>query len=377
MDNFNSPMNSAAPSSHSGEEAGNSWVRARELEERMPGIRARFGFGLTSMPDAALARHTAARLTREPRGNGGGVASGVGSGAASDAGGFLLPLLLAQTHSTAIHDLSAGGEGSKVESYGSHGNHGKESKDGMALFDGEGKSRLKFDGATGTLSQPGLLAVKTADCVPILAVDPEREAYAALHAGWRGVAGGILPNLLRLWRERGSSLAQVSILLGPHIQGCCFQVRDDCLSQFAREDLQDAILRPSGRPRPPPRGLAHWGLSWPTSRRLARWGLSWPTSRRLARWGLLEESTHLLLATVLRNQATRCGLRAEQVEAFAAAGSAVSMASMASMASAVTSATCTVCARDAAGNPPYSSYRRTQRNGGGPPGTNLALIGPA
>lgn len=326
MDNSNSPMNSPAPSSHAGEVAGNFWVRAGELEERMPGIRARFGFGLTSMPDAALARQTADRLTREPHGNGGGKSSG--------AGGFLPPLLLAQTHSTAIHDLSAGGEGSEDGSRGSHGNH---PNDGMALFDGEGKSRLKFDGATGTLSHPGLLAVKSADCVPILAVDPEREAYAALHAGWRGVAGGILPNLLNLWRERGSSLGQVSILLGPHIQGCCFEVRDDCLSQFTREDLQDAILDKG-------------------------------------------KMTHLVLATVLRNQAARFGLREEQVEALAVAASSESVASVASAASAasaVTSTTCTVCARDAAGNPPYSSYRRTQRNGGGPPGTNLALIGPA
>jgi copper oxidase (laccase) domain-containing protein len=343
MDKSNSPMISTAPSSRSGEVAGISWVRAGELEERMPGIKARFGFWLTSMTDAALASEAADMLNREQHGNGGG-------------GGtveFLTPLLLAQTHSTVIHDLSAGGEGSEVGSRGSHGSYGK---DGMALFDGEGKSRLKFDGATGTISHPGLLAVKTADCVPILAVDPEREAYAALHAGWRGVAGGILPNLLHLWRERGSSLGQVSILLGPHIQGCCFEVRDDCLSQFTREDLQGAVLRGPMRENPAPR---------PPSRRLARWGLSWPTARKPARWGLLEESVHLVLATVLRNQTMRFELRAEQVEALDGGTDCTG------------STGCTVCSHDAGGRPNYSSHRRTQRNGGGPPGINLALIGPA
>src|SRR4051812_14260077 len=49
------------------------------------------------------------------------------------------------------------------------------------------------EGDSLVTNQIGLfVAVKTADCIPILVVDPERRAVAAVHAGWRGTAGDIV-----------------------------------------------------------------------------------------------------------------------------------------------------------------------------------------
>lgn len=70
-----------------------------------------------------------------------------------------------------------------------------------------------------------LLAVTVADCVPVFVVDPGRRAVALLHAGWRGVAGGILERGLAVLTERiGSRAADLHVHLGPAICGRCYEV---------------------------------------------------------------------------------------------------------------------------------------------------------
>lgn len=69
------------------------------------------------------------------------------------------------------------------------------------------------------------LAVHTADCVPVLMVDPGRPAVAAVHAGWRGVAGGTVPAAVaRLADAFGTDPARCVVTLGPAIGGCCYEV---------------------------------------------------------------------------------------------------------------------------------------------------------
>ncbi|HUH13237.1 MAG TPA: polyphenol oxidase family protein [Longimicrobiales bacterium] len=73
---------------------------------------------------------------------------------------------------------------------------------------------------------PGvLLTVSVADCVPIFLVDPERRAVAVLHAGWRGVAAGMLEAGLRaLAAGAGSRPQDVRGHFGPAICGACYEV---------------------------------------------------------------------------------------------------------------------------------------------------------
>lgn len=76
---------------------------------------------------------------------------------------------------------------------------------------------------TGT---PGvLLGVTVADCVPVLVVDPARRAVAVLHAGWRGVAAGVLEAGLGALTDRlASRWADLHVHLGPAICGACYEV---------------------------------------------------------------------------------------------------------------------------------------------------------
>jgi copper oxidase (laccase) domain-containing protein len=64
--------------------------------------------------------------------------------------------------------------------------------------------------ADGFLSaEPGnLLGIATADCVPVLMVDPRKGVAAALHAGWRGTLKGIAPRAIELLRSQWNVVAQ-------------------------------------------------------------------------------------------------------------------------------------------------------------------------
>lgn len=70
-----------------------------------------------------------------------------------------------------------------------------------------------------------VLAVSVADCVPVALVDPARRAVALLHAGWRGVAAGILERGLAVMEERLLARAdELHVHLGPAICGRCYEV---------------------------------------------------------------------------------------------------------------------------------------------------------
>ncbi len=69
------------------------------------------------------------------------------------------------------------------------------------------------------------LAIYSADCVPVLVCDPAAPAVAAIHAGWRGTAAGIVPETLRRMRDVfGTRPGRCRIALGPAIGGCCYEV---------------------------------------------------------------------------------------------------------------------------------------------------------
>lgn len=76
---------------------------------------------------------------------------------------------------------------------------------------------------------PGLcLAVFSADCLPILLYDPVRRVVAAVHAGWRGTAMGIVTRAVEKMRDvYGSAPADILAAIGPGISKCCFETDED------------------------------------------------------------------------------------------------------------------------------------------------------
>jgi YfiH family protein len=74
--------------------------------------------------------------------------------------------------------------------------------------------------------EPGvLLAVTIADCVPVFLVDSGRRTVGVAHAGWRGVAAGVLEEALgALTADPGAGFEDVHVHLGPAICGRCYEV---------------------------------------------------------------------------------------------------------------------------------------------------------
>jgi hypothetical protein len=88
------------------------------------------------------------------------------------------------------------------------------------------------------------VAVVTADCVPVLLATPSGAGVAAIHAGWRGLADGVLAaGVAALARASSVEPAQLAAGIGPHIGPCCYEVDApvlDALASGHAEALADA-----------------------------------------------------------------------------------------------------------------------------------------
>lgn len=77
------------------------------------------------------------------------------------------------------------------------------------------------------------LAVRGADCVPLLLADRRTGAVAAVHAGWRGTAAGAAGvSVSAMWRTFGTRPANLVAAVGPSIGPCCYQVGDELVEAF-------------------------------------------------------------------------------------------------------------------------------------------------
>jgi polyphenol oxidase len=72
-------------------------------------------------------------------------------------------------------------------------------------------------------------AVLVADCLPVVVAGDK--AVAALHAGWRGLAQGVLEEGVRVLREYGEEGA-LAAAIGPGIGACCYEVGDEVRRAF-------------------------------------------------------------------------------------------------------------------------------------------------
>jgi YfiH family protein len=79
-----------------------------------------------------------------------------------------------------------------------------------------------------------LLGVRTADCSPVLVVDPKKRVVAAIHAGWRGTLARIVTKTIgQMQMEFGSRPQDLLAAIGPTIGGCCYEVGTEVASAFA------------------------------------------------------------------------------------------------------------------------------------------------
>ena len=104
-------------------------------------------------------------------------------------------------------------------------------------IDRAGARELECDGLV-TSTPLTALGISVSDCVPIFAWDVEKRVIGLAHCGWRGLAAGIVEELLRVLRFEGSDPADLSILIGAAIGPCCYRVGDDLLDRFTDKEVR-------------------------------------------------------------------------------------------------------------------------------------------
>jgi YfiH family protein len=113
-----------------------------------------------------------------------------------------------------------------------------------------------FTADASVTDQPGLACtVMVADCLPVLFCTDDGRAVGAAHAGWRGLAAGVLENTVQALRSlTGCPAGQVQAWLGPCIGPRQFEVGLDVLQAFGADPAMPPTLfvrrdRPDGQPR--------------------------------------------------------------------------------------------------------------------------------
>ncbi|MGK5027287.1 peptidoglycan editing factor PgeF [Janthinobacterium sp. RB2R34] len=102
---------------------------------------------------------------------------------------------------------------------------------GVAVADAASLAGRVADADASVASEPGVVClVMTADCLPVLFSSKDGQVVAAAHAGWRGLANGVLQRTVQAMRERGA--VDILAWLGPAIGPRQFEVGPDVAQAF-------------------------------------------------------------------------------------------------------------------------------------------------
>lgn len=136
--------------------------------------------------------------------------------------------------------------GTKVEISTSqnHTDMRRPSEIGMRSNFGSASVILGTDGLV-TKEKNVFLSVTVADCLPVFFYDPVAEVIGIAHAGWRGIADGVIENTVATLIGCGANQENLSVSLGPSIQKCHYEIRADILPRFA--ELEKFIVRKGGK----------------------------------------------------------------------------------------------------------------------------------
>jgi YfiH family protein len=118
---------------------------------------------------------------------------------------------------------------------------------GTTIAMGDNEPDCEADGSYSA-ARGQVCAVLTADCLPVLLCDVQGREVAAVHAGWRGLAGGVIERALDCFgTPRGGLLAW----LGPAIGPAAFEVGAEVRAAFVQQDPAAADAFEANRP-------GHW-----------------------------------------------------------------------------------------------------------------------
>tara|TARA_B100000780_G_scaffold35582_1_gene22195 strand:- start:160 stop:921 length:762 start_codon:yes stop_codon:yes gene_type:complete len=102
-------------------------------------------------------------------------------------------------------------------------------------------NRFKGDALiTDKINTP--IGVLTADCAPILVFDKKNNMIAAIHAGWKGAYKGIVNKVIKFMIKKGSSVDNITAVIGPCISLKNYEVKQDLIKKFIKKDIKNKIF---------------------------------------------------------------------------------------------------------------------------------------
>jgi polyphenol oxidase len=118
-------------------------------------------------------------------------------------------------------------------------------------IDRAGESPMVGDGII-TQTPRLLLGIQTADCLPVMLVDPGHRAVGVFHAGWRGTLKRIVEKGAgEMHRCFGSRAADLKAAIGPGIHGCCYEVGEEVREKFESQfGYAEKLFRETEEPDP-------------------------------------------------------------------------------------------------------------------------------
>tara|TARA_B100000035_G_scaffold90804_1_gene76628 strand:- start:281 stop:1042 length:762 start_codon:yes stop_codon:yes gene_type:complete len=103
------------------------------------------------------------------------------------------------------------------------------------------KKKFKVDAIITNLKKLPI-AVLTADCVPLLIYDKQKNMVAAIHAGWRGAFKGIIEKVIKFMTKKGCKKRNIIAAIGPCIKQNNYNVKEDFQKKFLKKDTKNKIF---------------------------------------------------------------------------------------------------------------------------------------
>jgi YfiH family protein len=93
---------------------------------------------------------------------------------------------------------------------------------------------IRMPSCDGLISQreDAILVIRTADCVPVVLLDPVAGVHGAIHAGWKGTLENIVGNCVEAMKGMGAEAHRMRAWIGPSISGSVYEVSDEMISVF-------------------------------------------------------------------------------------------------------------------------------------------------
>jgi YfiH family protein len=84
--------------------------------------------------------------------------------------------------------------------------------------------------------------IKTADCLPVIIVEPDYPIAAIVHAGWRGTAQKITQKAVAKMVTLGARREKIVALLGPSIRSCCYEIGEEVRDIFREKGFSESVF---------------------------------------------------------------------------------------------------------------------------------------